>query len=151
MTVAACTPVKLGRPQVVAEPDSVSLMLADAADRASKALETLSAVEQVRTPSAAIATIPNAPVELKRGISVDWSGPVEPLAQTLAAKTGYQYSTFGDQPPTPIIVNVQATNRPMIEVFRDVGLQLGSRADLRVDAARRLVEIHYAPVANPTL
>ena len=38
--------LRLKTPQLVAQPDKVSMMLAQAADRASNALETLAAVEQ---------------------------------------------------------------------------------------------------------
>lgn len=83
-SVAACSqdkPVRNDNPQLVASPDKVSLMLANAADRASVALETLAAVEQARSPDIAVAPITNAPAELKRAVTVNWVGPVEPVAK----------------------------------------------------------------------
>ncbi len=138
------------KPQIVAEPDRTSLMIADAADRATRALEGLAAVEQVRTPSAAqaAAMIPNAPPELQRAVTFSWSGPVEPVAQDIASWAGYTFRTIGDQPPSPIVVTLDAYNLPMIEVLRDIGLQMGSRADLKLDANRRAVEIIYASTVN---
>lgn len=138
------------KPQIVAEPDQTSLMIADAADRATRALESLAAVEQVRTPSAAAAAamVPNAPPELQRAVTFEWSGPAEDVARDLAARAGYTFRTIGDQPPTPIMVNMSIYNQPMVEVLRDLGLQMGSRADLRLDANRRSVEIIYAPTVN---
>lgn len=138
------------KPQLVAEPDQTSLMIADAADRATRALESLAAVEQYRTPSAAAAAavIPNAPAELQRAVTFNWSGPVEQVARDLAARAGYVFRTVGDQPPTPILVNLNVYNQPMIEVLRDIGLQMGTRADLKLDANRRAVEIIYAPTVN---
>lgn len=144
----------LGKPQIVAEPDQTSLMIADAADRATRALESLAAVEQVRTPSAAAAaaTIPNAPVELQRAVTFNWSGPAEDVARDMAARAGYTFRMVGDQPPAPILVNLNIYNQPMIEVLRDLGLQMGTRADLKLDANRRTVEIIYAPTVNrPTV
>lgn len=140
--------IKPGNPQMVAQPDSVNVMLADAADRAASALETLASVEQTRTPVPAVATIPNAPAELRRGVTVEWNGPVEPMVQALTAQTGYTYQAFGDQPPVPLIIALKTTNRPAIEVFRDIGLQLGGRATLKVDANRRVVELYYAPIGG---
>jgi len=137
------------KPQLVADQDPSSVMLADAADRATRALESLAAVEQVRTPSAASAAmIPQAPAELQKAVTFVWSGPVEPVARDLAAKAGYSFRTVGDVPVSPIVVTMNVYNQPMIEVMRDIGLQMGSRADLRLDAGTRTVEIIYAPTVN---
>ncbi|MFP4313407.1 MAG: DotD/TraH family lipoprotein [Alphaproteobacteria bacterium] len=132
-------------PQLVAAPDSVSAMLADAADRASTALETLAAVEYSRSPGVAVSTIGDAPAELRRAITVNWVGPVEPITKTLADRAGYNFLAIGNAPPVPLVVSLDVENRPIIDVMRDIGLQLGLRADVKVDAARKAVEIHYAP------
>lgn len=146
LAVAACSPGKtLKNPQLVAAPDKVSMLLADAADRASVALETLAAVEQARSPGIAVSPISDAPDELRRAMTVSWSGPVEPIAKMLADRAGYSFHTVGTAPPVAIVVNVDAENQPVIDILRDLGLQLGMRADVRVDGARRVVEIHYAP------
>lgn len=141
---------KGAKPQIVAEPDQTSLMIADAADRATRALESLAAVEQVRTPGAAqaAAMLPNAPAELQRAVTFTWSGPAEDVARDMAARAGYTFRTIGDQPVTPILVSMNIYNEPMIEVFRDLGLQMGTRADLKLDANRRTVEIIYSPTVN---
>lgn len=138
------------KPQLVAEPDQSALMIADAADRATRALESLAAVEQVRTPSAAAAAaaVPNAPPELQKAVTFQWSGPAEDVIRDLASRAGYTFHTVGAQPPVPILVNLDIYNEPMIEVLRDVGLQMGTRADLKLDANRRSVEIIYAPTVN---
>lgn len=157
LALGGCTGNYIGResknakPQIVAEPDQTSLMIADAADRATRALETLAAVEQTRTPSAAqaaAAMVPNAPPELQRAVTLNWAGPAEDLVRDLASRATYNFAMLGDRPPTPVIINVDAFNKPLIEVFRDIGLQLGTRADLRVDANRRVVEIIYAQTFN---
>lgn len=140
-------------PQLVAAPDSVSAMLADAADRTASALETLAEVEQYRSPgSIAVAPINNPPRSLQTPVSVNWTGPVEPLAKALADRTGYSFATLGDEPAIPIVISVNVTHTPAIEVLRDMGLQMGQRADLRVDSPRRAVEVHYgAPHDNEGL
>lgn len=158
LTLSACGSFKQAvgggnngvKPQLVAEPDQTSLMIADAADRATRALESLAAVENVRVPSAAAsaAMVPNAPPELQKAVTFSWSGPVEPVARDMAARAGYTFRTIGDQPPAPILVNLDITNQPMIEVLRDIGLQMGTRADLKLDANRRTVEIIYSPTIN---
>lgn len=134
-----------GAPQVVAPPDQVTALLADAADRAAVALETLSAVEHSRSPGVSVAPVANAPMELRRAITIDWVGPVEPMVQTLANRAGYRSSVVGTSPPVPIVVSLDVQNKPIIEALRDVGLQMGQRADITVDSARHVVEIHYPP------
>ncbi len=134
-----------GSPQIVASPDSVSAMLAESAARASTALETLAAVESARTPTAAMSPISDVPTELRRAISVNWVGPIEPIAKTLADRAGYGFLVLGNQPAVPVVVSVDAENTRVVDVLRDVGLQLGMRGDVKVDANARMVEIYYAP------
>jgi defect-in-organelle-trafficking protein DotD len=126
-------------PQVVASPDRVSVMLADAADKASTALET---------PHVATQAPKDVPSELNRAVTIDWLGPVEQIAKTLADQSGYRFVVLGDVPPVPVVVDIDVENRPIIEVMRNIGLQLGRRADLKLDSARRVVEINYAPVSG---
>ena len=134
-----------GAPQLVASPDNVSAMLADAADRASTALETLAAVEYSRTPNTVVAPVGDAPIELRRAITVNWVGPAEVLTKTLADRASYSFQTIGSPPPVPVVISIDVENKPIIDVLRDVGLQLGARGDVRVDSARHVVEIHYPP------
>lgn len=137
-----------GAPQLVAEPDNVSAMLADAADRAANSLEKLAAVEYARGPGVAVGPVSGAPAELRRAISLQWIGPVEHVTQALAERASYSFLIVGAAPPVPIVVEIDAENKPVVEVLRDIGLQMGKRADIRVDAERNVVEIHYSPVAG---
>ena len=135
-------------PQIVASPDTVSAMLANAADRASSALETLAAIESTRTPATNVGPVGNAPAELRRAITVNWIGPVEPISKTLAQRASYEFLTIGTPPPVPVVVSLDVENRPVIDVLRDIGLQLGVRGDVKVDSQRRVIEIHYPPNAG---
>jgi defect-in-organelle-trafficking protein DotD len=135
-------------PQVVAEPDRVSLMLAEAADKASNALETLAAVEQSKSPGVSVEPIKNAPTELMRAMTITWIGPAEGMLKRAADRAGYTYLAIGDAPPSPLTVSIDAENTPVIDILRDVGLQLGLRADVKVDGTRRMIELHYAPVTG---
>ncbi|MCF8495165.1 MAG: DotD/TraH family lipoprotein [Alphaproteobacteria bacterium] len=134
-----------GAPQVVAAPDSVSAMLAEAADRASTALEALAAVEQARGPGVAAEPVANAPAELRRAVTITWTGPVEPVTKMLAERASYTFLTVGTPPPVPLVVTLDMENRPVIDALRDLGLQMGVRADIRVQSDRKAVEIHYPP------
>lgn len=147
LTLSACAPQKVDQ-QLVATPDPVALRLASAVDKASIALQTLASVEQARNPNVSIATFPSAPQELRRTVSVDWHGPIEPITRQLADRAGYQFQVNGDVPPAPVVVSLVARQKSVVEVLRDVGLQAGQRADIVVDTERRVVELNYAPVSG---
>ena len=117
-------------------------------DKVSAALQTLASVEQARNPGANLQMPPSAPVELRRIVSVDWTGPIEPIVQTLADRAGYQLQVNGGKPPVPVVVSLTAREKSVIEVLRDLGLQAGQRADVVVDPDRRIVELNYAPVSG---
>ncbi|MGH1378539.1 MAG: DotD/TraH family lipoprotein [Alphaproteobacteria bacterium] len=134
-----------GSPQIVASPDTVSSMLASSADRASVALETLAAVEKARTPASAMSPIGDVPTELRRTITVNWVGPIEPIAKTLADRAGYGFLVLGGEPAIQPVVSIDAENTRVVDVLRDIGLQLGMRGDIKVDAQTRMVEIYYTP------
>ena len=134
--------------QVVASPDKVSLMLAEAADKASNSLEALAAIEQTRSPGVAVQPIHNAPDQLSRAMTITWVGPPEQVLRKLADRASYNFVALGNRPPVPLVVNVDVQNQPVIEILRDIGLQLGVRADVKVDSARQIIELHYAPVTG---
>lgn len=149
--LGGCAPLNFNQKvdeQLVAEPDPVSLRLASAADKASAALQTLASVEQARTPGVAIQSVPSAPQELRRSVSVEWVGPIEPLTQKLADRAGYRFRVNGAAPAAPIVVNVVAKQKSVVEVLRDVGLQAGTRADISVDVDQKVVELDYAPASG---
>lgn len=134
--------------QVVSSPDKVSLMLAEAADKASNSLETLAAIEQQKSPGVAVQPIHNAPEELARAITITWVGPPEQIMRKLADRASYDFIALGNRPPVPLVINVDVQNQPVIEVLRDIGLQLGVRGDVKVDSERKIIELHYAPITG---
>jgi defect-in-organelle-trafficking protein DotD len=145
--LAACAQYKVDQ-QLVAEPDPVALRLASAVDKASAALQTLASVEQARNPAASLQVPPAAPQELRRTVTVDWVGPIEPIARTMADRAGYQLEINGDRPPVPVVVSVQAREKSVVEVLLDIGLQAGQRANVVVDPDRKMVELNYAPISG---
>jgi defect-in-organelle-trafficking protein DotD len=131
---------------VVATPSPVAIRLADAADKAANALQSLAAVEQTRTPAPLPPITPVEPHdELEKPMTVTWTGPASPLLLRLATRVGYQYEQIGTIPATPVTVTVNVVEQPILEILRDIGMQAGSRANLVVDANRHVVEFEYAP------
>ena len=130
-------------PQVVADPDKVSVMLAQAADRASTALETLASIEQTRSPAAVESPVTDIPAELKRGSTINWTGPVEKALETISNRASYKFSALGTPPANEIIVSLDIENKSIFDVLRSIGLQLGTRADVHIDSQNETVELKY--------
>ncbi len=146
LAISACSTNKgdfYNNPQVVADPDKVSVMLAQAADRASIALETLASIEQTRTPAAIEHPVTNIPPELKRGITVNWVGPVENILKTVSNRASYKFSIIGEAPANDVVISLDIENKPIFDVLRSIGLQLGTRADVQVDSKAQTVELKY--------
>jgi defect-in-organelle-trafficking protein DotD len=145
--LSACAGRGFPKPQLVAEPDPIVARLAAAADRAANALDTLASVENTRTPVEIppLAGAEGTPIELRRAITVDWVGPVEPLAQQLADRASYKFLISGSTPAVPNVVVLRVRNEPLIDVLRDLGLQLNNRATLRVDPGTQTIEVIYGP------
>jgi defect-in-organelle-trafficking protein DotD len=132
---------------VATEPDLVSTRIAQAAEKAAKALDTISGIEQVRSPIAPQEDdYASAPPSLTQTITVKWAGPVEQMLQTLATRAGLRFRASGPRPPVALTIAVDAYQKPMIEVLKDIGLQAGRRADVRVDPTGSVIEIRYAAV-----
>jgi len=84
------------------------------------------------------------PPELRRPVTLDWIGPLETLAETLARHAGYRFATTGVPPVRPLMAAVTAEDTPLIEVLRDTGLQAGSAATLVVNARDRTVRLDWS-------
>lgn len=143
--LGGCEWVPMEERSLVAETDPVALRIAEAADKASSALQSLAKMEQSQKPIQADAVFEGAPEELMRKVTIDWTGPVEPLLATLADRAGYQFTVIGSPSPTPAVVSVNVIDRPIVEQLRSVGLQVTGTADVVVDAGRKVVELQYAP------
>jgi defect-in-organelle-trafficking protein DotD len=131
---------------VATEPDIVSVKLAQAADKASKSLDSIAAIEQQKNPT--IPPIPddyaNASPNMMQPVSLRWSGPIEQVARVLAERAGLRFRVKGREPAVPLVVNVDAYQEPILHVLRDIGLQAGTRADLAIDQNEGVVEVRYA-------
>jgi len=135
---------------IATEPDIVTVKLAQAADKASKALDTIASIEQQRGPATPpVEDYSGAPSNLMQPISIRWSGDIEPIAQTLAERAGLRFRVKGNVPPIPLTVNLDVYQQPILHVLHNIGLQAGHRADLAVDGTNGVVELRYAPADLP--
>jgi defect-in-organelle-trafficking protein DotD len=131
---------------IATEPDIVSIKLAQAADKASKALDAIANIEQQKNSTTAPLQIDyaNASPNIMQPVSLRWSGPIDQVSRVLAERAGMRFRTLGRAPEVPLVVNIDAYKQPILHVLRDIGLQAGTRADLSVNQNEGVVEVRYA-------
>jgi len=144
---AGCAEKNAAMTPIATEPDVVSTRLAQAAEKAAAALDTISGIEQQREPLMPPAQdYANAPPALTQLITVRWAGPIEQMVDTLATRAGMKYQSVGGRLGTPVLVSIDVYQKPLIEVLHDLGLQAGRRADISVNSSNNTIEIRYASV-----
>ena len=145
--LAGCVSWTSGPPPVAAptatNSDPAEMRLVEAAERAERALAALARTLPAHDPSSALPPVDGVPEELRRAVTLDWTGPVEVLAADLARRAEYRFAQAGRPPARPPIVSVEADAQPLITVLRDAGLRAGSAATLTVDAANRTVLLDW--------
>jgi defect-in-organelle-trafficking protein DotD len=82
------------------------------------------------------------PSELQKPVSLTWSGPLDEAARALAEQVGYRFVATGPA-AAPIPVAINAQNQPIVDLFRSLGSQAGSRATVAVDAQNHVVEVRH--------
>lgn len=147
--LAGCESVTGGTRAIATEPDIVTVKLAQAADKASQALDSIAGIEQQKNPAPPVENYANAPSNLMQPVSIRWSGPIDQVTKTMADRAGMRFRIKGNPPPVPLTVTVDAYQQPILHVLRDIGLQAGRRADIAVDGAGGAVELRYASVDQP--
>ena len=118
-------------------------------DRAADANLMIARIEAAssaaRAPAPAVDLPPDVrlPDNLEQLISVDWTGPVEPLLQSIAEHIGYDYKVAGPAPAQPIIVTISRRDEPVWTLMRDVAISLTSAATIIVNPSRELITLQY--------
>ena len=124
--------------------------LAEAAERAEAALTMLARIRAAEM-SLPVAELPlEVPPALRRPVTMDWIGPLETLAERLAAYAGYSFRMAGPPPVRPAMVAIAAQAAPLIEVLRDAGIQVDGAATLTVDAEERSVRLDWTAAPLPS-
>ena len=131
--------------------DPVEIRLVEAVERAERALASLARAVPAPDPEAGLPDVRSVPAALRSPVTLDWTGPVEALAEELARRAGYRFAEAGRPPARPLIVAVEAESEPLIAVFRDAGLRAGAAATLTVDAERQTIMLDWTqqPALTP--
>ncbi len=129
--------------QVRSDPAAVSL--AHAATSVSHTLANLAEIEQAASPTPPLHQPPDpASYGMAGLVSIDWTGPVEPLVQRIAQATNYKLRVLGSAPPIPVMVSVTARQESLGTLLRNVGYQCGKRAHVVIFPNTKVIELRYA-------
>jgi len=119
--------------------------LADAALTVSESLHQLAEIERATHPQARLPSPPAASViGMDQLASVEWTGPVAPLVNKIAAATSYKLRILGKQPAIPILISISAKDTPLADILRDATFQCGEKANIVVYPASKTIELRYA-------
>lgn len=125
--------------------DPAQAQLAEAATSVSKSLNHLDEIQEAVTPPPPHYTPPDpAAYGMNNLVTIDWSGPIEPLLEQIAEASAYTVRVLGVEPAIPVMVYLDKTNRPLGEILRDAGYQCGQKADIVVYPKTKIIELRYA-------
>ena len=115
-----------------------------AADSVSRSIRQLAEIEQANHGPA---TMPAQPDPIKIGmadrVSVDWTGPVEPLLDKIASATHYKLKILGQASAIPTTVSVHTKNAQIADVLQDIIYQTQNSVDIVRSTKARVIELRY--------
>ena len=126
--------------------ETATIKLAEAADSINKSLITLAKYEQTDFPCCALHCFPNNAClnNMPRSVSIDWSGPIEPLLLKIAYASCYKFRVLGVKPAIPVMITISAHDTPMADILRDTAFQALTKAQVMVYPQERIIELRYA-------
>lgn len=117
------------------------------ADEVNQSLEELYLIERAKKPENLVVTAtPLLGVThptLRQPLSIDWSGPAEPLLAEIALRTHYRLKIMGTPPAIPMLVSVNSRQAPAQEVLQNIRSQIYERGDLLIFPEQRVMELMY--------
>ena len=124
--------------------DPAETLLTEAALRAERTFVALARARSTEDPLADTPLPRIVPAALLANVTLDWTGPLQTLAEELARRAGYRFLAAGPVPARPAMVAVRTKDAPLIAALRDAGIQAGRAARLTVDADRRIVRLDWS-------
>ena len=146
LLLGACTDVNQFAPtaNTPEAADPAEAKLAEAAQSVNNSLLNLNAIQQAVTPPPKTFQPPDpASYGMENLVSIDWTGPIEPLLQQIAKSTHYRVKVIGKRPAIPVMVQVYEKNQPIGDILRNVGYQSVQRADIVVFPRSHTIELRY--------
>lgn len=132
------------RPVTPPVTDDASIKLAEAAASISQSLTRLNAIEKAAFPVREKQLPYPTSYDMNQMVSIDWSGPIEPLLQRISGLCNYKLRVIGRRPAIPVLVTLSARDTPVGYIIRDANFQAGKKAVVAVYPAIRVIELRYA-------
>ncbi len=127
-----------------------AVKLSHSAERAAVAQEELARIQTARTvpvPAPVDENMDGVPAELRRPVTLEWSGPAEEAARRVAEVVGWDFHVVGNAPAAGAMVNVSLRARPAVKALEDIGLQAQPFGQVVADPNTRRVEFRYVASA----
>lgn len=128
--------------------------IAQAVERSSKALQTLSEVKNAKAAGEmTFEEIRQAnwranytPEGMGREVTINWSGPSKPILDTLAEMVDYDIIFLNEAAPIAHTVHIDAENEPVIDVIRKIDAQVNNVLTINIyeEAETKKIEVKYA-------
>lgn len=148
LTLTSCSSAYYySKPIKEKNPDPSAVKLAEAATSISHSLQRLAEIETATHPAATLPPPPNPSLTgMDQLISVDWTGPVEPLLKRIAKASRYRVRALGIPPAIPVIVSVTAQDTLLSDVLRNIELQIERKARIKTYYRSRVIELRYIQI-----
>lgn len=141
MMLGCAAPTMKEKPMAkVSDPAMVDT--AEAATSVSRALNDLANVKNVQNHLIREED-ESPPLVLTRLLTIDWSGPVEPILKQVAQASQLRLKVLGHEPAIPVIVSLDRHETMAYDVLQDIQGQVSGRASIVVFPTSGVIELHY--------
>lgn len=100
---------------------------------------TIAAPAPVAAPQARV-PLTNLPADLKRPMSINWTGPVSGALKQIAQEINYTYLPPANTPATPPMITLAEHNEPVAYVLQDIGARVSSFGKLVINPNNRTLQ-----------
>jgi len=147
--LGGCAAKSTPKTNIKPKTDSSVELLNKAANNIQNDLETLSKIKKAKLQTKQKETVEpevyDEPTskQLTQKISFSWSGPLLVALEVLAEKIGYRFKVVGDKPTQENIITIHENEKSVFEILEDIGWKTNSNTILKLDEARKVLQITY--------
>ena len=72
--------------------------------------------------------------------------PIEELTARIAKAAHFRLRILGKSPSIPVLISINAKDKSLAEILRDIDYQAGKKANIHVYPNSQVVELRYAKI-----
>lgn len=99
--------------------------------------------DESKASTSALPAAMAVPAGLEKLLTIKWTGDLESLLFIIGKETGWKVNEPTGLRISPVIIALNAVNRPAYEVLRDIGAIAGSGADVVISVPNRTLAVAY--------